>query len=77
MTPVMLPARVRGILYLAYGILGVALGAIQVGYSAAEQGQPTWLTVTLAVYAFVGAGFGLTAASNTPTSDDVPRHLVE
>src|SRR5690625_7115551 len=53
--------------YYIYGLIGVAIGAIQVGYSAAELGQPTWLTVALAVFSFIGAAFGITAGQNTPT----------
>lgn len=52
--------------YIAF-IVGLALGCVQVGYGAAEAGQPTWLTVALAVYAFLGAGLGLTAGANTDT----------
>src|SRR5699024_12636725 len=52
--------------YYIYGLIGVAIGAIQVGYSAAELGQPTWLTVALAVFSFIGAAFGITAGPNTP-----------
>lgn len=50
--------------YAAFAGLGVLLGAVQVGYGAAEAGQPEWLTVALAVYAFVGGAFGLTANAN-------------
>lgn len=31
-----------------YAVAGVVIGAIQVGYAAAESGQPVWLTVTSA-----------------------------
>lgn len=58
---------IRKYFYYAYGLIGVAIGAIQVGYSAAELGQPTWLTVALAVFGFIGAAFGITAGQNTPT----------
>src|SRR5699024_7638101 len=51
--------------YYVYGLIGVAIGAIQVGYSAAELGQPTWLTVALAVFSFIGAAFGITSGQNT------------
>lgn len=68
---VTLPPQVRGPLYVAYGIIGVVIGAVQVGFASAELGQPMWLTVSLSVYAFLGAAFGLTAGSNT-TTDDTP-----
>ncbi len=62
---VALPPKARAIVYYSYVGVGLLLGATQVGYSAAELGQPTWLTVALAVFAFLAAGLGLTAASNT------------
>lgn len=61
-----IPAAHRKIAYAVFALIGVVLGAVQVGYGAAEAGQPTWLTVALAVYAFVGGAVGLTARSNTP-----------
>lgn len=60
-----LSAEARRVLYAVYGFLGLALGAVQVAYAAASVGQPTWLTVTLAVFAFLGVGLGFTAAANT------------
>lgn len=64
-----LPAKHRKIAYAAYAVIGVILGAIQVGYGAAEAGQPVALTVALAVYAFLGGAIGITAGANT----DLPR----
>ena len=55
--------KLRKGLYTGYAVVGVLLGAIQVGMSAAETGQPTWLTVALAVYAFLGTAFGFSARS--------------
>lgn len=69
-----LTPEVRKPIYAIYAILGLVIGATQVAYSAAEAGQPTWLTVTLAVFAFVGTALGFTAASNTPTTG---RHVAE
>lgn len=62
------PPELRKKLYAAFGIIGLAFGAAQVGFASAGQGQPTWLTVALSVLAFVGAGLGFTAASNTDTA---------
>ena len=62
---VALPPRVRAVIYQVYAGLGLLVGATQVGYSAADLGQPVWLVVVLAVYAFLGLGLGITAASNT------------
>ncbi len=68
-----LPANVRQKIYVAYALIGFIIGAVQVGLSAAGQGQPTWLTVVLAVFAFVGAPLGATAAANVkkPAADPV------
>lgn len=64
---VYIPPSVRGPLYALFALVGLVLGAIQIAFSAAEAGRPVWLTVALAVYPFVGAGIGFTAASNTPS----------
>lgn len=50
-------------LYGVYALAGLLLGSTQVGYAAAEAGQPVWLTVALAVYAYVGVAFGFAAQS--------------
>lgn len=56
----------RSKLYAVYAVLALVLGAVQVGFASADAGQPTWLTTTLAVFVFVGAGLGFTAQANTP-----------
>ena len=65
---VYIPANIRGPIYAIYALLGLGLGATQVGFASAQAGQPTWLTVALSVFAFVGVGIGYTAASNTPAA---------
>lgn len=60
-----IPAGIRKPLYGVYAFIGLGLGATQVGFSSANAGQPTWLTVALAVFAFVGTGIGFVASSNT------------
>ena len=70
MPPVALPPAARASIYYGFAVVGVALGAIQVGYGAASVDQPTWLTVALAVYVFAGPALGLTAASNTTIPTD-------
>lgn len=70
MPSVALAPEIRAKLYLGFAVVGVALGAIQVGYGAASVDQPTWLTVALAVYVFAGPALGLTAASNTTIPTD-------
>ena len=75
--------RTRLTIYLILAIIGLALGATQVGYASIEAAQPDWLTIGLAVYAFLGGGLGFTAATHTgPGETDLtpppegyePRH---
>ena len=61
-----IPAAWRKPIYAAYALAGAIIGAIQVAYLSAEAGQPSWLTVTLAVYGFIGTAIGFTASANTP-----------
>lgn len=61
------PPEIRSKIYWVFALLGLILGATQVGFSAAELEQPSWLTVLLAVYGFVGGAIGFTAQANTPT----------
>ncbi len=56
--------RTRKRLYALYALLALALGATQTGYGTAGTEIPTWLSVVLAVFAYVGTFLGLTAASN-------------
>lgn len=63
--------KLRKQLYAGYALLGLGLGATQVGFLAAEAGQPVWLTVSLAVFGFLGTGLGFTASSNV-NPDVVP-----
>lgn len=64
-----LPAHYRKLAYAVHAVVGVVLGAVQVGFGAAEAGQPTALIVALAVYAFLGGALGVTAAANTGPRD--------
>lgn len=61
----------RKIAYGIYAVLGLVIGSIQVAYAAAESGQPVWLTVALAVYAYVGGAIGYTALANVTTVREV------
>lgn len=61
-----LPPAARKPIYLGYALLGLVLGATQSAYGAIDSAQPTWLTVAMTVYTFVGVALGLTAYSNTP-----------
>ena len=60
----LLPGRARIAVYVAFGLVGILLGAMVVGYGAAEHAVPEWLTVALAVYAFLGGQFGWLASNN-------------
>ena len=60
------PPEIRSKIYWVFALLGLILGATQVGFSSAELAQPIWLTVLLAVYSFVGGAIGFTAQANTP-----------
>ena len=71
-----LPPKARAAIYYAYSVVGLGLGATQVGYSAASADQPTALTVALSVFAFLGVGLGLTAASNTPSKAEAGEAAV-
>jgi hypothetical protein len=67
MPPVALPPKARAVLYYVIAIAGAALGSIQTVYLSIDKMQPLWLTITLSVYGFMAAAFGVTAASHTPT----------
>lgn len=61
---------VRKVIYGAYIVLGVIVGATQVAFAALEgAGQPDWLTVTLAVYAFLSVPVGSLALVNTTAGE--------
>lgn len=60
----------RKAIYGAYAIGVVAVGAAQVAFAAAPElgGQPTWLTVALAVAAYLGVPISALALANTPAA---------
>lgn len=58
--------------YVVYSIIALAVGAAQVAYASIEAAQPDWLTVALAVLAFLGSALGFTAATHTSRPED-PR----
>ena len=75
--PLVLPPKVRAVVYAVLTILGLAVGAAQVGYAAANQSNPTWLTVALAVVPFLASGLGAVALTHTPKAEEVayePKH---
>lgn len=58
-----IPAKYRKPVYVAYAIVGVALGAIATAYG--PDNVPEWHAVTTNVVLYIGGAFGLTAAANT------------
>ncbi len=60
---------VRKIIYGVYIVALVIVGAAQVGFAAVEAGQPEWLTIALAVLAYLGVPIGGLAIANTATYD--------
>ena len=70
-------AKARAIIYSTYVIAGILIGATQVGFAAiAGAGQPEWLTIALAVYAFLSVPLGSLALSNTSTGTPVAETIV-
>ena len=64
-------------IYAAYVVLGFIIGATQVAFSAADNGQPTWLTVALAVYAFASVPVGSLALANTSATAPAEQKTTE
>lgn len=63
--PPLFTARTRQRVYALYALGSVLLGAVQVGYSAGQIEQPLWLTISMAVWVFLGGSQGLLALLNT------------
>lgn len=61
-------STIRKAIYGIYGIGVVILGAAQVAFATAPElgGQPVWLTVSLAVAAYLGVPISALALANTP-----------
>lgn len=66
----MIPAKYRKPVYFGYAMLGVVLGAIDIGFQEADVATPTWVAVAITVYLFVGGAVGLTAGVHTVTDPD-------
>lgn len=59
-------AYVRRLIYSVYIVGIVILGGFQVAFAASATGaQPEWLTIALAVAAYLGVPIGGLAAANT------------
>jgi hypothetical protein len=59
-----LNAKARRIAYIAFTIVGVLLGTVQVYFTTQYGEQPTWLATAFAVYGYLTVAFGVTAATN-------------
>lgn len=70
-----LSASGRRKLYIAFGLGALILGATMTGYAAAAVATPIWLDVTSQVFWYVGAAFGITAASNTFASSEEAEEI--
>lgn len=57
--------RVRQIIYTAYVVAVVLLGAVQAAYAGSEAGAPVWLTIAQQVALYLGVPVGGLAAVNT------------
>lgn len=60
----LLPARARQAVYVVYGTVALSVSGAQVGYASLSIPNPSWLTVALAVTAFLAVPIGAIAASN-------------
>lgn len=69
LTHPLIPAKARAVVYLVYLVIGLILGSLVVGFNAGGLTDPVWLTVALAVYAYLGGAFGFTALTHTPKAD--------
>ena len=65
-------ASKRRPIYQVFAAVGLLIGATQVGFASASAGQPVWLTVALAVYAFLGSAGFVVAQANTDTTEPEP-----
>ena len=66
-----IPAKYRVYVYTVLALIGLALGATQVGFAAVGAANPQWLVASLAVVPFVMSGLGFTAATHVPAAPDV------
>lgn len=58
--------KVRRVIYVIFGVIGLGLGVAQTAYSQLEMPHPDWLTVSLSVYAYLAAAGFAVSQANTP-----------
>lgn len=74
---VLLPARVRQVVYIAFGLISLADGSALVGYASAGIELPVWLVVITAIIAYLAVPFSALAATNvTKTPPAEPGDVV-
>ena len=73
MPTVAFPPKARAYIYWIYLSLGLIIGSVQVYFAAADLEVPDWFGGIVAIFAFLGAGFGFTAASNTTIKPEQPQ----
>lgn len=69
----LIPTGARRKVYAIFALVGLTLSSFQVGFSAADAGQPVWLNVAFAVFGLWATAVGFTARSNafeTPETFD-------
>lgn len=67
------PAK-RKPVYRVFALIGLVLGAVQVGFASADAGQPIWLTVAFGVYGFLAAAGFTVAQANTNVQQELGEH---
>ncbi|MCA1799989.1 MAG: hypothetical protein LC687_05325 [Actinobacteria bacterium] len=72
----LLPAKVRGIVYTVLIFLGLGIGAAQTGFDALGSGYPDWLVVAARVIPYLSAGLGAVALSHTPKAGSATEEYV-
>ncbi|MHC6176255.1 hypothetical protein [Glutamicibacter sp. X7] len=60
----LIPQRVRLALYLVFGIVSVAIGAVTTWHATVTGTVPAWVGGVTAVVVYVGGAFGFVAAGN-------------
>jgi hypothetical protein len=73
MNPLEQNPKARRIAYQVFWVVSLLVGAVQVGFAAAQVEQPRALLVVLSVLPFIGAGIGYTAQANVSAAPIVAQ----
>lgn len=71
-----IPASWRKPLYGAFAVIGLTIGAFQIGIDSVSGAEPEWLTIAINVFPFVATAIGFTAAANTNKPEFEENHGV-